>query len=165
MTAKLVPLRRVSGDITEMSDEALLAACGPGDAPALGALFDRFHLAVYRFASRLPMTDDLARDDLLHAEAREQTTDPHAHADPHTNPHPHADPAVASGSFAVANDTASAARVPGRQPPGRRGHGLCGAAAGQEHRLGRRMPRRGVRGDDDRVREGAPRRHSQGQDV
>lgn len=67
MTAKLVPLRRVSGDITEMSDEALLAACGTGDAPALGALFDRFHAAVYRFAARLPMTDDLARDDLVQA--------------------------------------------------------------------------------------------------
>ena len=67
MTAKLVPLRRISGDITEMSDEALLAACGTGDAPALGALFDRFHQAVYRFASRLPMTDELARDDLVQA--------------------------------------------------------------------------------------------------
>ena len=65
--AKLVPLRRVSGDITEMSDEALLAACGTGDASALGALFDRFHQAVYRFAARLPMTDDLARDDLVQA--------------------------------------------------------------------------------------------------
>lgn len=67
MTAKLVPLRRISGDITEMSDEALVAACGTGDAPALGALFDRFHTAVYRFAARLPMTDDLARDDLVQA--------------------------------------------------------------------------------------------------
>ena len=67
MTAKLVPLRRISGDITEMSDEALLAACGTGDAPALGALFDRFHQAVYRFASRLAMTDELARDDLVQA--------------------------------------------------------------------------------------------------
>ena len=67
MTAKLVPLRRISGDITEMSDEALLAACGTGDAPALGALFDRFHQAVYRFASRLAVTDDLARDDLVQA--------------------------------------------------------------------------------------------------
>jgi RNA polymerase sigma-70 factor (ECF subfamily) len=64
---KLVPLRRISGDITEMSDEALVAACGTGDAPALGALFDRFHTAVYRFAARLPMTDDLARDDLVQA--------------------------------------------------------------------------------------------------
>jgi RNA polymerase sigma-70 factor (ECF subfamily) len=67
MNGKLVPLRRVSGDIAEMSDEALLAACATGDAPALGALFDRFHVAVYRFASRLPMTDDLARDDLVQA--------------------------------------------------------------------------------------------------
>jgi len=67
MTAKLVTLRRISGDITEMSDEALLAACATGDAPALGALFDRFHAAVYRFAGRLPMTDDLARDDLVQA--------------------------------------------------------------------------------------------------
>ena len=67
MTAKLVPLRRISGDITEMSDEALLAACGTGDAPALGALFDRFHAAIYRFAARLPMTDELARDDLVQA--------------------------------------------------------------------------------------------------
>jgi RNA polymerase sigma-70 factor (ECF subfamily) len=67
MIGKLVPLRRISGDITEMSDEALLAACGTGDAPALGALFDRFHTAVYRFAARLPMTDELARDDLVQA--------------------------------------------------------------------------------------------------
>jgi RNA polymerase sigma-70 factor, ECF subfamily len=67
VTTKLVPLRRVAGDIAEMSDEALLAACATGDAPALGALFDRFHLAVYRFAGRLPMTDDLARDDLVQA--------------------------------------------------------------------------------------------------
>jgi len=67
MTAKLVPLRRISGDIAEMSDEALVAACGTGDAPALGALFDRFHTAVYRFAARLAMTDDLARDDLVQA--------------------------------------------------------------------------------------------------
>jgi RNA polymerase sigma-70 factor (ECF subfamily) len=67
MSGTLVPLRRVSGDIAEMSDEALLAACATGDAPALGALFDRFHAAVYRFASRLPMTDELARDDLVQA--------------------------------------------------------------------------------------------------
>jgi RNA polymerase sigma-70 factor (ECF subfamily) len=64
---KLVPLRRISGDITEMSDEALLAACGTGDASALGALFDRFHVAVYRFATRLATTDELARDDLVQA--------------------------------------------------------------------------------------------------
>jgi len=64
---KLVPLRRISGDVSEMSDQALLAACGTGDATALGALFDRFHVAVYRFASRLLTTDELARDDLVQA--------------------------------------------------------------------------------------------------
>lgn len=64
---KLVPLRRVGGDIGEMSDEALLAAAGTGDSAALGALFDRFSAAVYRFAGRLPTTDELARDDLVQA--------------------------------------------------------------------------------------------------
>lgn len=68
--AKLVPLRRVDGESTELSqlsDEALLAACGTGDANALGALFDRFHEVVYRFAGRLATTDELARDDLVQA--------------------------------------------------------------------------------------------------
>jgi len=65
--AKLVPLRRVSGEVPAMSDEALLAACATGDAAALGALFDRFCDSVYRFAARLQLTDDLARDDLVQA--------------------------------------------------------------------------------------------------
>jgi RNA polymerase sigma-70 factor (ECF subfamily) len=67
VSAKLVPLRRVAGEIAEMSDEALLAACGTGDGAALGALFDRFSVAVYRFAARLATTDDLARDDVVQA--------------------------------------------------------------------------------------------------
>jgi RNA polymerase sigma-70 factor (ECF subfamily) len=67
VSAKLVPLRRISGDVAELSDEALLAACGTGDTAALGALFDRFHVAVYRFVSRLATTDELARDDLVQA--------------------------------------------------------------------------------------------------
>ena len=67
MSAKLVPLRRISGDTAQLSDEALLAACGTGDANALGALFDRFHEAVYRFAGRLATTDESARDDLVQA--------------------------------------------------------------------------------------------------
>jgi RNA polymerase sigma-70 factor (ECF subfamily) len=64
---QLVPLRRASGESSELSDEALLAACGTGDANALGALFDRFHEVVYRFAARLATTDELARDDLVQA--------------------------------------------------------------------------------------------------
>ncbi|CAN5915182.1 sigma-70 family RNA polymerase sigma factor [soil metagenome] len=67
MSAKIIPLHRVEGEPAEMSDEALLAACGTGDSAALGALFDRFHAAVYRLAARFPRTDDLARDDLVQA--------------------------------------------------------------------------------------------------
>ncbi len=62
---KLLPLRRSQGAIAELSDEALLAACATGDSAALGALFDRFNVAVYRFAARLATTDELARDDLV----------------------------------------------------------------------------------------------------
>ncbi|HWU86365.1 MAG TPA: RNA polymerase sigma factor [Kofleriaceae bacterium] len=67
MSAKLVPLRRISGETAQLSDEALLAACGTGDVAALGALFDRFHEVVYRFAGRLATTDELIRDDLVQA--------------------------------------------------------------------------------------------------
>lgn len=64
---RLVPLRRVSGETADLSDEALLAASGTGDRAALGGLFDRFHDAVYRFVSRLPTVDELARDDVVQA--------------------------------------------------------------------------------------------------
>ena len=67
MTAKLLPLRRVAGSPAELSDEALLAACGTGDRAALGALFDRFHVPLYRFLSRLQTVDDAARDDIVQA--------------------------------------------------------------------------------------------------
>lgn len=65
MSARLVPLRRTAGAVAELSDEALLAACGTGDNAALGALFDRFNLAVYWFVARLRGTDEIARDDLV----------------------------------------------------------------------------------------------------
>jgi RNA polymerase sigma-70 factor (ECF subfamily) len=65
MSAKVIPLRRIQGDAPELSDEALLAACSTGDAVAFGALFDRFHVAVYSLAGRFPRTDELARDDLV----------------------------------------------------------------------------------------------------
>lgn len=71
MNAKIIPLRAEShaGSALEheLSDEALLAACGTGDGAALGALFDRFHVAVYRVAGRFPLTDDAARDDVVQA--------------------------------------------------------------------------------------------------
>lgn len=67
MSGKLVPLRRIEGEAVELSDEAMLAACGVGDAAALGALFDRFHADVYRFLGRFPWIDDAIRDDLVQA--------------------------------------------------------------------------------------------------
>jgi RNA polymerase sigma-70 factor (ECF subfamily) len=67
MSGRLIPLRRVDGEIVDLSDEALLAACGTGDAAALGALFDRFHRDVYRLAGRFPSIDALGRDDLVQA--------------------------------------------------------------------------------------------------
>ena len=78
MSAKVLPLRRASGEDPVMSDEALLAACATGDAAALGALFDRFCDAVWRFAARLPMTDDLARDDLVQTTFLEVARTAHA---------------------------------------------------------------------------------------
>ena len=65
---QVVPLRRVEerrAASSELSDEALLAACGVGDTAALGALFDRHHEAVYRLVSRLLRGDASEIDDLV----------------------------------------------------------------------------------------------------
>ena len=62
---ELVPIRRVTSELTALSDEALLAACGTGDRAALGGLFDRFHVAVRRFVARLHAVDEQSRDDLV----------------------------------------------------------------------------------------------------
>ena len=65
---QIVPIRRVEerrAATSELSDEALLAACGVGDTAALGALFDRHHEAVYRLISRLLRTDRAEIDDLV----------------------------------------------------------------------------------------------------
>jgi RNA polymerase sigma-70 factor (ECF subfamily) len=65
---QIVPLRRAPetrATIAEISDEALLAACGVGDTAALGALFDRHNDAVYRLISRLLRTEPAEIDDLV----------------------------------------------------------------------------------------------------
>jgi RNA polymerase sigma-70 factor (ECF subfamily) len=65
---QLVPLRRRDEQraaVSDLSDEALLAACGIGDSAALGALFDRHHDAVYRLLSRLLRTEPAEIDDLV----------------------------------------------------------------------------------------------------
>jgi RNA polymerase sigma-70 factor, ECF subfamily len=67
MRGKLIPLRRLEGSPAEMSDEALVAACAVGENAALGALFDRYQGAVYRFLARLSGTDERDLDDLVQA--------------------------------------------------------------------------------------------------
>ena len=65
---QVVPLRRLDerlAGLAELSDEALLAACGVGDSAALGALFDRYHEAVYRLVSRLIRSEPHEIDDLV----------------------------------------------------------------------------------------------------
>ena len=49
----------------QRTDEALLLAVGKGDTAALGELYDRYHLAIYRFVSRLAGADAADVDDLL----------------------------------------------------------------------------------------------------
>lgn len=65
---QVVPLRRLDerlAGLAEISDEALLAACGVGDSAALGALFDRHHDAVFRLVSRLIRSESHEIDDLV----------------------------------------------------------------------------------------------------
>jgi RNA polymerase sigma-70 factor (ECF subfamily) len=50
---KLLPFRRVSGGVDDISDRALVSAIADGDQTALGALYDRFHRDVFRFVDRL----------------------------------------------------------------------------------------------------------------
>jgi len=65
---QVVPLRRLDerrAALSDISDQALLAACGVGDSAALGALFDRHHDAVYRLISRLLRCERGEIDDLV----------------------------------------------------------------------------------------------------
>lgn len=56
---KVIPLRRVQGAAEEMSDRALVSALAEGDQAALGALYDRYHLDVYRFIARMARGADV----------------------------------------------------------------------------------------------------------
>ena len=62
---KLLPFRRVSGSVEELSDRALVSAVAEGDQAALGALYDRFHRDVHRFVGHLARRDSAIVDDLL----------------------------------------------------------------------------------------------------
>ena len=58
---------RPAASVEELSDEALAAACATGDRAAQGLLFERHADAVYRFISRMRMSDANAVDDLVQA--------------------------------------------------------------------------------------------------
>lgn len=62
---KLLPFRRVSGSVEELSDRALVSAVAEGDRAALGALYDRFYRDVHRFIGHVARRDKSIVDDLL----------------------------------------------------------------------------------------------------
>ncbi|MCA9489065.1 MAG: RNA polymerase sigma factor [Myxococcales bacterium] len=62
---KVLPIRRPAETRRQLSDEALMAACGTGDTSALAELFDRFSPDVHRFLVRLRGADDHSIDDLV----------------------------------------------------------------------------------------------------
>lgn len=64
---QLLALHRVEGLPSEMSDEALLAACALGDSAALGALYDRLTPHLWRFLSRLAGGRSEELEDLVQA--------------------------------------------------------------------------------------------------
>jgi RNA polymerase sigma factor (sigma-70 family) len=62
---KLLALRRAPTADSELSDEALLAACAAGEPAALGVLFDRHQQPLHRFLQRMLIRDPSAVDDLV----------------------------------------------------------------------------------------------------
>jgi RNA polymerase sigma-70 factor (ECF subfamily) len=69
LAGKLLSLRRKSrpsGDVLELSDEALVAACGVGDSTALAALFARYGDRVHGFLART-LRDPEDVEDLVQA--------------------------------------------------------------------------------------------------
>ena len=65
MTAKLIPITDSKPLQATLTDEALVAACGTGDAEALGALYDRYAQDVCKFLSRLTYVDPQDAPDLV----------------------------------------------------------------------------------------------------
>jgi RNA polymerase sigma-70 factor (ECF subfamily) len=69
VTAKVVPIREPYAGGQVLSDETVAAASSNGDAAALAELFDRFHLPVSRFLSRVvgtgPDVEDLVQATFL----------------------------------------------------------------------------------------------------
>jgi RNA polymerase sigma-70 factor (ECF subfamily) len=64
--AKIIPLRRPSTDVAELSDEAVIAACATDDPVARAQLFERHVDVVHRFIARM-WHDPAVVDDLVQA--------------------------------------------------------------------------------------------------
>lgn len=67
MNGRLLTFRHPTEAGGVLSSEALLAACAAGDRAALGALFERFNVSVYRFLSRYLGAGCQDLDDLVQA--------------------------------------------------------------------------------------------------
>jgi RNA polymerase sigma-70 factor (ECF subfamily) len=68
LKGKLVPFRKGSDGVTsDLSDEALLAACALGEGTALAEIFQRHGDRVARVLARLPSVDRRDLDDLVQA--------------------------------------------------------------------------------------------------
>ena len=69
--AEVIPLRAPPRGLSALTDEALLAAAGTGDAAALALIFRRHHQTIYRTLGRLlgPQSDldDLVQNTFLEA--------------------------------------------------------------------------------------------------
>lgn len=61
----MIPLRRPPTSDSELTDEALVAACATGDPAALGVLFDRHQQALLRFLHRMLPGDGASAEDLV----------------------------------------------------------------------------------------------------
>ena len=62
---KPITLEETARPVEELSDEALVAACGTGDTAALAALFDRHHELLFRFVSRIASAGASDVEDLV----------------------------------------------------------------------------------------------------
>jgi RNA polymerase sigma-70 factor (ECF subfamily) len=65
MAGRVAFIRPADGDRSRMCDDNLIAACGEGDRAALGVLFRKYHLDVYRFIARLTGSGNDELDDLV----------------------------------------------------------------------------------------------------
>jgi RNA polymerase sigma-70 factor (ECF subfamily) len=65
--ARIIPLRRTGSELSDLGDDALVAACATADPVARAALFEKHVDAVHRFVSRMWRGEPTEIDDLVQA--------------------------------------------------------------------------------------------------